>query len=114
MKWVKGRQGSGYDKLKIISCNTLFHFDIYLIRFINGSYIPAHKDPVKYGEHYRINIILKKPDLGGHFFCNNVIYKNSRLIIFRPDIEEHSVTRVEGSRYVLSIGFILKKKNKRD
>lgn len=35
-KWTKGRQGSGYDKLKIMESRFPLPFDIYLIRYPIG------------------------------------------------------------------------------
>lgn len=85
-------------------------FDSYLIRYPEGSEIPSHTDPVQTGRHYRLNIILKAPKSGGEFICKNPIYSSTRLKLFRPDASEHSVTRVVGgSRYVLSVGWVLGK-----
>ena len=110
-KWIKGRQNSGYDKLKIFVSKTL-KADCYILRFNEGSYIKPHKDDVddKY-EHHRLNIILKNAKIGGEFICENVIYKNWFMNYFRPDIETHSVTEItKGCRYILSIGWLKKKK----
>jgi len=87
-------------------------FDSYLIRYPEGSNIPPHTDPVQQGRHYRLNVILKAPKSGGEFVCKNPIYASRRIKLFRPDACEHSVTLVEGgSRYVLSIGWVLGKGN---
>ena len=111
MKFVKGRQNSGYDKMKII-ISSYFMFDVYILRFNEGSYIDTHVDKAKDGyEHHRINIILKSAREGGEFVCENTIFRNSFINYFRPDIEEHAVTRIdEGTRYVLSIGWLRKKR----
>ena len=106
MKWIKGRQNSGYDKMRII-LSSYFKFDLYILRFNEGSYIDTHVDPVKAGKHFRLNIILKNAKKGGEFVCKNTIFRNSFINYFRPDIEEHGVTRIyRGTRYVLSIGWI--------
>lgn len=111
MKWVKGRQESGYYKMKIF-ISGYFKCDMYLLKFNEGSFIDPHIDEVndKY-EHHRLNIILKKAKEGGEFICKNIIFRNSFLNYFRPDVEEHSVTKInEGTRYLLSIGWLKRKK----
>lgn len=106
-KWEKGRQLSGYDKMLLLGSKWLVKFDVYLLRFNEGSEIKPHKDTVKTGRHYRLNIILKKANKGGDFVCKNPIFQNSRLKLFRPDTCEHSVTKVvQGTRYLLSIGWV--------
>jgi hypothetical protein len=107
-RWQSGRQGSGYDKMLLLTAAWPLRFDSYLIRFPEGSQIPPHTDPVSSGRHYRLNIILKGPRAGGEFVCATPIYASKRIKFFRPDACEHSVTKVErGSRYVLSIGWII-------
>jgi hypothetical protein len=111
-RWQSGRQGSGYDKMLLLTAPWPIPFDSYLIRYPEGSSVPAHTDPVGVGRHYRLNIILKAPAAGGEFVCANPIFASSRVKLFRPDACEHSVTAVEGgSRYVLSIGWILGKRS---
>ena len=106
-RWQSGRQGSGYDKMLLLTARWPLPFDSYLIRYPDGSSIPPHKDPVQQGRHYRLNIILKAPQAGGEFICAKPIYSSSRIKLFRPDQCEHSVTKVQGgSRYVLSIGWV--------
>jgi hypothetical protein len=107
-RWQKGRQGSGYDKMLLLTAPWPVPFDSYLIRYPEGSEIPPHTDPVRSGRHYRLNIVLKAPSSGGEFICANPIFATQRIKLFRPDDCEHSVTRVVGgSRYVLSIGWVL-------
>lgn len=106
--WQRGRQGSGYDKMLLLTAGWPIPFDSYLIRYPDGSSVPPHTDPVTSGRHYRLNIILKSPHSGGEFLCANPIHASRRVKLFRPDLSEHSVTRVHGgSRYVLSIGWVL-------
>lgn len=107
LRWERGRQGSGYDKLLLAANTFLIPFDLYLLRFPVGTYIPPHRDPVATGRHYRLNVILKRSPAGGEFVCDSPIYQSARLNLFRSDICTHSVTRVEGgSRYVLSLGWL--------
>ncbi|MBQ4863996.1 hypothetical protein J8L98_20110 [Pseudoalteromonas sp. MMG013] len=54
-----------------------------------------------------LNIILKKSIKGGHFICKHPLVNTSRIKLFRPDLCEHAVSKVEqGTRYVLSIGWV--------
>jgi len=109
-RWQRGRQGTGYDKMLLLTAPWPVPFDSYLIRYPENSEIPTDTDPVQAGRHYRLNVILKSPKSGGEFLCNNPIYSGSRIKLFRPDISEHNVTRVVGgSRYVLSVGWVLGK-----
>ena len=101
--WELGRQGTGYEKLKIFS---FWRVDCYLLRLPEGSYIPKHVDKIDSGKHYRLNIILKDAKVGGVFICDNPIYETKRVKLFRSDLSEHSVAMViKGTRYVLSIGW---------
>jgi hypothetical protein len=110
-RWQRGRQQSGYDKLLLIASPWLIKFDCYLLRFPEGCSIPPHTDPVSDVRHYRLNIVIKQAILGGDFICDAPIFESKRIKLFRPDINMHSVTRVEeGSRYLLSIGWIRKGK----
>jgi hypothetical protein len=59
--------------------------------------------------HFRLNLILKRPKAGGEFVCVDPIFETRRIKLFRSDLSVHSVTRVQGgSRYVLSLGWVLK------
>jgi len=118
MRWEEGRQGTGYLKKKLLESHSWFLFDLYLLKFPEGAYVPPHKDEVGYGlRHYRVNLILWPAKRGGEF---KIDYTNwitvirpfvnwPFLKIFRPDRLTHSVTLVEeGTRYVLSLGFVLR------
>jgi len=106
-RWQTGRQGTGYDKMLLATAHWPLSFDCYLIRYPEGSQIPPHTDPVQAGRHFRLNLILKSPASGGDFICATPLFSSKRIKLFRPDLSEHSVTRVVGgSRYVLSIGWV--------
>ncbi|HET6804719.1 MAG TPA: 2OG-Fe(II) oxygenase [Frateuria sp.] len=108
-RWQKGRQGTGYDKMLLLAGLWPLSFDSYLIRYPEGSEVPPHTDPVQQGRHYRLNLVLKSPRSGGEFVCSSPIFATRRIKLFRPDACEHSVTRVVGgSRYVLSLGWVLR------
>jgi hypothetical protein len=107
-RWQRGRQGSGYDKMLLLTASWPLLFDSYLIRYPEGSEIPAHTDPVQTGRHFRLNIILKSPQSGGEFLCDKPIFATKRIKLFRPDASSHRVTKVVGgSRYVFSLGWVL-------
>jgi hypothetical protein len=109
-RWQRGRQGTGYDKMLLLTAPWPVPFDTYLIRYPEGSESPPHTDPVSSGRHYRLNVILKSPKSGGEFVCATPLFSSKRIKLFRPDACEHSVTRVVGgSRYVLSVGWVLDK-----
>lgn len=106
LRWEHGRQDGGYDKLLIAQSQWL-KFDLYLLRFPVGSEIKKHTDPVKQGRHFRLNVIIKPARQGGQFVVKDAIVNWRRMKFFRPDISEHSVSRIEkGSRYVISFGFV--------
>ncbi|WP_341501277.1 hypothetical protein [Gallaecimonas sp. GXIMD4217] len=46
LRWQKGRQQSGYDKLLLLTGTWPLPFDCYLLRFNEGSAIPPHVDRV--------------------------------------------------------------------
>ena len=83
-------------------------FDAYLLRFPMGAEIPPHRDQVTSGRHFRLNIILKKSRSGGEFICEKSLVNLPRIKLFRSDLYENAVTKVQGSsRYVLSMGCVL-------
>jgi hypothetical protein len=105
--FISGRQNSSYEKLVLIYTKYL-PFDLYILRYKEGSYIPEHVDEVSNKKHYRLNIILKHATLGGVFKCENSIVSTNRIKLFRPDINKHSLTEVlSGTRYVLSLGIAI-------
>lgn len=102
--WRLGRQGTGYQKLLVAQGSW---WDCWLLKYAPGTMIPLHTDPVAGKRHYRLNVILKNAS-GGHFSaCDPPLFRWGRIILFRPDINEHMVTEVyEGTRLVLSIGWV--------
>jgi len=108
-KWQEGRQDGGYLKFTLIQ-KSWIPFDLYILKFPDESYIDSHSDPVPKYKHIRLNIELKKANFGGFFLCDTskggFCKRFWRFTLFRPDICYHSVSRVEGTRYVLSIGWL--------
>lgn len=93
----------------IIENHFVIPFDLYILRFPQGAKIPPHQDKVTNGRHFRLNILLKKAKKGGEFICHQSIFASSRVNLFRSDLAIHAVTQIEeGTRYVLSLGWLLK------
>ena len=104
--WQQGRQMTHYYKMVMVKSEK-FKFAMYLLKFPTGSYINDHKDPAPEGyEHHRINFILNKDFKGGKFVIKGKS-QEGRVHRFRPDKYKHRVTKIkEGTRYVLSIGWL--------
>ena len=108
-RWKSGRQNPNYSKMFLLGNPLVLPFDVYLLRFKEGSQIQPHQDKVESGRHYRLNVILLHAKEGGTFNCSNVVYETRSVKLFRPDLYEHSVSQVvSGTRYVLSIGWVLR------
>ena len=109
-KWEEGRQLTGYYKMPLVLSRWPIPFDWHLVGFPEDSFIDAHTDPIDEGKHFRLNIELKKADFGGYFLCDAIkqgfCKRFWRFTLFRPDLCSHSVSRVEGTRLILSIGWI--------
>lgn len=103
-KWIQGRQNTGYYKMPIW-VSKYFKFDVYLLKFEEGVAVPWHKDPVALGRHFRLNVYLNKIE-GGKLLLRGPSILNNRLFhLFRPDIVEHAMTKIEsGTLYMLSVG----------
>ena len=111
LRWRRGRQGTGYDKLLLACLPWPLPFDCYLIRYPIGSEIPQHVDPAGDRRHFRLNVVIKASPEGGEFVCERPLFETSRVKFFRPDVSPHAVTRVEGGpRYVLSVGWLFGKR----
>lgn len=109
MKWKKGRQDGGYEVLTLFSKKLPFllkGMDCHLLKYVEGSFIPPHIDKNENGNHHRINVVLKSCK-GGDFVCDKAFRIFNRIFYFRPDKFQHSVTKCFGTRYVLSIGWVI-------
>lgn len=92
--------GTGYRKCKLAGWRE--RWDVYLIDFPAGSEIPTHTDPVPGREHWRANFTL----FGDReVFQGKAVIAWGPLVVFRPDITPHSVSRINRHRLVLSFGF---------
>jgi len=97
MPWERGRQGTGYWKLRLAQGR---FWDLYLIDYPPGTEIPVHTDPVPGRSHWRANLRL----FGEDRFEGTAVFRLGPLIVFRPDITPHSVARVSRRRMLLSFG----------
>lgn len=86
---------------------TLRRLTINLVTYPEGHSVMRHNDPIGSGSYYKFNVVLKKPLEGGVFETDNVIFSFfDRIVLFRPDLNEHNVTRIErGRRVLLSVAF---------
>jgi len=129
--WTAGRQGTGYDILPLrdvaafsslvargragararglAKLGTPFEdcWDTYLIRYQDGSSIPAHTDAAQHGRrHRRINAVLEHAARGGELFVDGAKIELAvgDAVLFFPDQEVHEVTIVSGQRLMFSVG----------
>lgn len=115
--WNKGRLGSGYRKF-VLAYSEFFKFDAYLLVIPKGVVVPPHFDSAPEGyQHFRFNLTLRRAHSGGETLIR--LGKDWRILsarsyTFRPDIQEHMVTRVHcGSLWLLSIGWLKHDKQSR-
>ena len=119
--WKPGRQGTGYDILPLpraregLVARALVHvgepfqdyWDVYLIRYADGSFIPPHTDDAQHGRrHRRLNALLVAPRAGGELTIagTRVDLALGDAVVFDPDRDVHAVTRVDGERLLFSVG----------
>jgi predicted 2-oxoglutarate/Fe(II)-dependent dioxygenase YbiX len=123
--WAAGRQGTGYDILPLKqvlpggagtlvgralgALGTPFedYWDVYLIRYLEGSHIARHVDDAQHGKrHRRINAVLTSADGGGELWIDGrrIELAVGDAVRFYPDREIHEVTPVVGTRVVFSVG----------
>lgn len=100
LKWVDGRQGTGYRKLLLWQGRTS---DCYLIDYPPYTHISTHTDPVLDKRHFRLNILL----WGQDNFRGETLFSTKRIKLFRPDISPHSVEEVSRRRIIFSVGWAL-------
>jgi predicted 2-oxoglutarate/Fe(II)-dependent dioxygenase YbiX len=123
--WTPGRQGTGYDILPLKTAlpagsgsliarslgqlGTPFedYWDVYLIRYRDGTHITKHVDDAQHGKrHRRINAVLTAADGGGELWIDGAQIELAvgDAVRFYPDREVHEVTRVTGTRLLFSVG----------
>lgn len=134
--WAPGRQGTGYDILPLkqvlpgepraaagrseAGADTLItrslallgtpfedYWDVYLIRYLEGSHIARHVDDAQHGKrHRRINALLTPAAGGGELWIDGrqIELAVGDAVRFYPDREVHEVTPVVGTRLLFSVG----------
>ncbi len=123
--WTPGRQGTGYDILPLRDAlpgapgslvarslallGTPFEefWDVYLIRYRDGSFIAPHVDDAQHGKrHRRINAVLAPATAGGELTIGGqrIELAIGDAVRFYPDREVHEVTAVVGTRLLFSVG----------
>jgi len=122
--WTPGRQGTGYDilplKQVLPGASTLVtrslallgtpfedYWDVYLIRYLEGSHIARHVDDAQHGKrHRRINALVTPPAGGGALWIDGqpIELAVGDAVRFYPDREVHEVTPVVGTRLLFSVG----------
>jgi hypothetical protein len=119
--WKPGRQGTGYDILPLpriragaieralaqIGTPYQEYWDVYLIRYRDGSHIPPHTDDAQHGRrHRRLNALLERATAGGELTIAGarVDLAIGDAVLFEPDHEVHEVSHVVGSRLLFSVG----------
>jgi hypothetical protein len=108
-KWKGGRQRSGYRTFLLFFNPFFIPFHVLLLHYPAWSYTPFHVDPVPGKRHYRFNLSFWLPKIGGTPLIVKPYINTRRIQFFRSDLCPHSVSTVyEGTRWVLSIGWVLK------
>ena len=81
---------------------------VYLVHYSAGHRIMPHVDMVAAGRLYKLNCVLVKPKRGGEFSCERTIVNVfDRVVVFRPDLYQHRVSRIErGNRWLLSFALM--------
>ena len=123
--WTPGRQGTGYDKFCLrskemapgiaalvdrskdaLQCE-IIDWDCYLLRYPDGSFIGPHIDETAGKRHRRLNAVIQAGGGGVLALQGEAVPLAVKdAVVFRPDIIEHSVTPVQGERYVWSVGCV--------
>ena len=82
--------------------------NIYLVRYSEGHKVLRHLDMVSEGQLYKLNCVLVKPIKGGEFICEkNIFNLFGRIYLFRPDLYEHQISKIErGNRWLLSFALL--------
>lgn len=83
-------------------------WDVFLIRYKDGAYIPSHKDEAAlFGKrHRRLNALIKAPEAGGELHIENklIALNEGDAVLFSPDEEVHDVSPCRGLRLMWSVG----------
>ncbi|MFE8073361.1 2OG-Fe(II) oxygenase [Marinobacteraceae bacterium S3BR75-40.1] len=80
------------------------YLNVYFVRYPEGHKVVPHVDMIAGGQLYKLNCVVRQPKEGGHFECErNLFNLFDRIVLFRPDLHRHSVSKIQrGSRWLLS------------
>jgi hypothetical protein len=102
VKWLPGRQGTGYRKLHL---GQGARWDAWIINYPAGHGIPAHVDPLPDRRHLRLNLTILTG--GSRLVADATWFRlGERVIVFWSD-RRHRVEPGAGRRIVISVGFSL-------
>lgn len=106
--WIKGRQhGCNYIKFTLWYFKIWkWGFDAYILKYRPFAVLSGHKDEVKNGKHWRLNIkITGKASFT--IIKDGVRYSTEqRINLFRPDLYEHSLLVYKEGCTKFSFGFV--------
>lgn len=106
-RWRPGRQGTGYRKLLLAQGR---RWDLYLLDYPVGSYVPPHTDPADGKRHHRLNVRIWGEDTFRSWDIGSRIGERprsgSRFVLFRPDELLHAVDASPRRRVLLSLGWV--------
>ena len=102
MRWLLGRQGTGYRKLRL---GQGARWDAWILDYPPGHGIPDHADPLPGRRHLRVNLAILTG--GSQIVAAAVRFRlGERFIVFWSD-RRHRVDPGRGRRVVVSIGISL-------
>lgn len=123
--WAAGRQETGYLRaavdvaalgldallarsLAALGVEVAAPHDVWLLRYPHGASIPPHVDPSPRDGHghHRLNAVIVAPSAGGELTLDGVPCPLGAgdAVVFRPDVQRHALSAVDGERLVWSVG----------
>lgn len=105
IKWDVSRYGI-LSKILLGGNNWLFK----LVKLPENQEVTPRSEPHKGYKNYRVDFYFCFPKIGGVPIYSNTLFQiDDRFVIFRPDIETFSVSKVlEGNGYMLSLDIFIK------
>ena len=94
-----------------VSMKSIYFWDCYFIRMVDGAYITPHTDHSNNGPHHRLDVLVTNCERGGIFTLEGTQadLQVGDALKFRPDLDRHEITMVTGDceRLMFSVGCIL-------
>lgn len=106
-QWQQGRQKeTNYMKFPLWSFRIWkLGFDGYILKYPEPTVLSWHKDPVKGGKHWRMNMTLKGRSSFGQIINTRPVQSSKVINLFRADKIFHSLI-VHTPTIKLSLGFV--------